>query len=141
MSNFLTDLSFSYHSTSLPFGGSFGCEYKKGERNINYSIAGDLLKGGSIEVWSIELTKEEEEELAKVLWDIIDQSPLAEETAIVLDGSPTSLKLKYNEVKIEHHWNSFSDHEVITQFAKLVSSLGNKPHSKRKLRMPPELEV
>ena len=137
MSNFLKDISFEYGSTSLPGGGGFSCEKASGVEELTCFSNGAIMISEDIYSWNVALSQEEKQALAAALWAIIDQEPIATETAIILDGSPTHLSLEYKANKIEHSWNSFSDHEFINQFSKLISQLSNKPHTKRMLKTPP----
>lgn len=134
MSDFLQNISFQFSSVSLPWGGCQSCELKPGECTLNYISREDMMASTGELTWNIRLQAAEEQALEAALLSIIEKAPLQKESSIVLDGSPTNIKIKYKNKTIEHHWNSRSDHDVINALEKLVSDFSNKPHTKKKLK-------
>ena len=141
MTKSLKDLSFQFSSTGLPMGGSYSCDCKSGTCSLTYNACEDVLASTGRFCWNISLSEKEEQALVDVLFSIMEQAPLSKETAIILDGSPTSLRIDYNGQKTEHQWNSYSDHEIINKFSALISAYSSKPHKKRKLKLSSDLVI
>lgn len=141
MSQFLQNISFYYSSSSHPLGEYFSCKKQAGTRDLTFFHSADMCSSHNNFTWDITLNQIEQHALAAALWHIIDQSPLAKETAMIEDGCPKSISIECNSEKIDHDWVTFSDHEVITRFSRLIGELSFKPHTKRKLRPLPDLAV